>query len=111
MGTYLVLYRGQTSAREQMANTTPEMAKAGMDAWMTWAATAGESITDLGAPLAEVSRLGAAAAAAGGDQVTGYSFLQADSADDVTALLALHPHLHMPDGRIEVLEVLAMPGS
>ena len=41
MAAYLVLYRGMTSASEQMANTTPEMAKAGMEAWMTWAATAG----------------------------------------------------------------------
>ena len=41
MAAYLVLYRGRTSASERMANTTREMAKAGMEAWMTWAATAG----------------------------------------------------------------------
>jgi len=105
----LVLYRGMTSARDQMASTTPEMAKAGMDAWMSWAGQAGDAIKDLGAPLAEVSRLGPDVP--GGDQITGYSFLQADSADALTALLAQHPHLHMPDGRIEVLEVLAMPGA
>jgi hypothetical protein len=37
---FLVLYHSSTSAREQMANATPEQAKAGMDAWMSWAGRA-----------------------------------------------------------------------
>ena len=51
MSKYLVLYRSPTSAREQMANATPEQAKAGMDAWMAWAGKAGSAVVDLGAPL------------------------------------------------------------
>jgi hypothetical protein len=47
MTMYLVLYRSSTSARDSMANATPEQAQAGMDAWMAWAGRAGNSIVDL----------------------------------------------------------------
>jgi len=51
MKKFLVLYHAPVSAREQMAGATPEQAKAGMDAWMTWAKKAGNAIVDLGSPL------------------------------------------------------------
>ena len=34
MTRFMVLYLSSTSAREQMANATPEQAEAGMAAWM-----------------------------------------------------------------------------
>jgi hypothetical protein len=37
MSKFLVLYRSSVSAREQMANATPEQAQAGMQAWQAWA--------------------------------------------------------------------------
>jgi hypothetical protein len=36
MTKYLLLYRAPVSAAEEMANTDPEAAQAGMDAWMAW---------------------------------------------------------------------------
>ncbi len=51
MKKFLVLYHAPHSAVEQMANATPEQAKAGMDAWMGWARKAGPAIADLGMPL------------------------------------------------------------
>ena len=54
MTKYLVLYRSTMTADEQMAQSTPEQAQAGMDAWMAWAAQAGDVIVDLGMPLAVV---------------------------------------------------------
>ena len=47
---------------------TPEQRQAGMDAWMAWAGTAGEMITDLGAPLQAVT-------STEGKQVTGFSVM------------------------------------
>jgi len=41
--------------------------------------------------------------------VTGFSIMQAESADELTALLDGHPHLGF-GGSVEVLEFLAMPG-
>jgi hypothetical protein len=109
MAKYMILYRATTSARDQMANATPEQMKAGMDAWMTWAGKAGDAVVDLGTPLAPSTHVGAAAAS--GEDVCGYSILQATSAQDITNLLDGHPHLEMPGSSIDVLEMLSMPGS
>ena len=110
MTKFMVLYLSTVSARDQMAGATPEQAKAGMDAWMAWAGKAGDAIVDLGAPLAPGTRLGVGSAPAGGEQVTGYSILQAESADELTGILDGHPHLEMMGGSIEVLEYLPIPG-
>jgi YCII-related domain len=104
MTKYLVLYRAKTTAAEQMAQGTPEQAKASMDAWMAWAQKAGDAVVDLGAPLGIIEPGGDS-----GDPVGGYSILQAESADAVTAVLQGHPHTAW-GGTIEILEALQMPG-
>ena len=110
MAKFMILYRSSTTAREQMANATPEQMKAGMDAWMVWAGKAGDAVVDLGAPLAHASHVGSGPSAAGGEDIAGYSILQADSAEAVSGVLEGHPHLGMPGNSIEVLELLNMPG-
>ena len=111
MPKYLVLYRASADANEQMANTTPEQAQAGMELWMQWAAKARSAIVDLGSPLGHVTTLGKAKAAA--DQaVGGFSVLEAESTDAVTTLLDGHPHFHTPGNvSIEVYEFLPIPGT
>ena len=108
MAKFIILYRATTSAREQMAGATPEQMKAGMDAWMTWAGKAGDAVVDLGTPLGYSTHVGSMASA--GDDVCGYSILQASSAQDITNILDGHPHLEMPGSSIDVLEQLSMPG-
>lgn len=108
MKKFLVLYRAPASAREQMANATPEQAKAGMDAWSAWSRRAGSAIVDLGAPLGIAAQLGGNTAA--GDPIGGYSILQAASLDEARKALDGHPHLTMPGSSIEVLEYLQLPG-
>jgi hypothetical protein len=95
---FLVLYRSTASAREQMANVTPEQAQAGMEAWETWAENAGSAVVDLGAPLE------------GDGDITGFSILRSHSRAAVEELLADHPHRHSPGATIDVLELLPMPG-
>src|ERR1700724_868478 len=109
MNKFLVLSRSDVSAQEQMAGASPEQAQVGMDAWMTWAAKAGDAIVDLGTPLADATNLGAGSARAPSGHVTGFSILQAESADAVKSVLDGHPHLES-GGSIEVLEFLSMPG-
>ena len=65
MKKFLVIYEAPISASEQMANATPEQAKAGMEAWMTWAKKAEGSIVDLGAPLGDPVSFGRASKARG----------------------------------------------
>lgn len=104
MTKYLVLYRSAMTAREQMAQGTPEQAQAGMEAWMAWAEKAGGAVVDLGTPLAVVEAGGDS-----GDPIGGYSILQAESHEALGKVLDGHPHLAM-GGTIETLESLSMPG-
>lgn len=105
MSKFMVLYRAQTSSREQMADATPEQLQAGMEAWRTWATKVGYALSDLGTPLAHTTHVGPGAA--GTDGVCGYSILEAGSADEVKTLLDGHPHLAMmPGASIEVLELI-----
>ena len=110
MAKFLVLYRASADASAQMADMTPEQAQAGMELWMQWAGKAGNSLVDLGAPLASVATVGSN----GGKDlpIGGFSILEADSKDAVTKLLEDHPHFHTPgDTAIEVLEFQPIPGS
>ena len=56
--------------------------------------------------LALTSHVGPGAAST--DGVSGYSILEAGSADEVETLLNGHPHLAIPGSSIEVLEVIPM---
>jgi hypothetical protein len=108
MPKYLVLYRAPTSGEELMARATPEQMRAGLDAWMAWAGKAGDAIVDLGAPLGRGEAVGSATP---GDEITGFSILEAGSRDELRKLLEDHPHLDTPGGSIEAHEFLATPGA
>jgi hypothetical protein len=110
MKKFLVLYRSSVSAADQMANATPEQAKAGMDAWMSWANRAGSAIVDLGSPVGASVAVGSGGGGRADGHVGGFSILQAESLEAVKSLLVGHPHLMMPGGSIEVHEFLQLPG-
>jgi hypothetical protein len=97
MSKFLVLYRADISATDQMTNASPEQQQAGMQAWTDWFSTANDAVVDGGSPVA-------------GDDSTvgGYSVLQADSRQALDAMLEDHPHRMI--GTIDVFEFLTMPG-
>lgn len=109
MTKYLLLYRAPVSARDQMANATPEQAKAGMAAWMTWAGEVGPALVDMGNPLAATAVVGGASVA--DDSIGGYSIMEADSDAALRGLLDGHPHLMFDGATIEVHEFLPLPGT
>ena len=108
MSKFMVLYRSSTSAREQMANATPEQMEAGMAQWRAWAEKVSYALTDLGSPLAHTTHVGPGTP--GADGVAGYSIVEAGSAEEVESILFGHPHLAMPGNSIEVLELIQMGG-
>lgn len=107
---FLVLYLSSASAADQMARATPEQAKAGMQAWMTWSTKAGAAIVDLGQPVGGSMTLPDTGARRDGRYVGGFSILQAASTMALKDVLKDHPHFMAPDGAIEVHEFLPMPG-
>ena len=75
MSKFMILYRAPESARDQLANATPEQRQAGAEAWRAWASRVDYAIADLGTPLAHTTHIGPGAPSA--DGICGYSILKA----------------------------------
>jgi hypothetical protein len=101
---FMILYRAQASAREQLADATPEQKEASAKAWQAWGTRVGYAIADLGSPLAHTTHVGPGAAST--DGVSGYSIIEAGSADEVESILEGNPHLATPGASVEVLEII-----
>lgn len=110
MKKFLVLYKAPTASFEQMKKATPEQQKAGMDAWMGWSKTSASSIVDMGAPLGKSLRVTPGGSSAIANDLGGYSVLQAESKEALAETLKGHPHFMTPDGIIEVIEIMPIPG-
>jgi hypothetical protein len=110
MTKFLVIYGSPIAAREQMANATPEQAKAGMDAWIAWSQKAAKAIVDLGVPLGNSAKVSGGKVTDSKSDVGGFSILQAESRAALDSLLVGHPHLHLPGATIEIHEFLPLPG-
>lgn len=111
MKKFLVLYKAPTSGFEQMAKSTPEQQKAGMEAWMAWSKKASASIVDMGAPLGKSVKVTKGGVAPASNDLGGFSILQAESKEALAEALKGHPHFMMPDGFIEIIDFMPMPGT
>jgi hypothetical protein len=107
---FLVLYKAPPASFQQMAKATPEQQKAGMDAWMSWGKRAATSLVDMGAPLGKSLRVTTGGASPTTNDLGGYSILQAESKEALADTMKGHPHFMMPDGTIEIIEIMPMPG-
>jgi hypothetical protein len=110
MKKFLVLYKAPSSSFEQMKNATPEQQKAGMDAWMTWSKKSAASIVDMGGPLGKSLRVTTSGASPISNDLGGFSILQAESKEALAESLKGHPHFMTPEGVIEVVELMPIPG-
>jgi hypothetical protein len=110
MKKFLVLYKAPTASFEQMKKATPDQQKAGMEAWMTWGKKASGSIVDMGGPLGKSMRVTTGGSAPATNDLGGYSIMQAESKEDLAQSLKGHPHFMTPDGTIEVVELMPIPG-
>ncbi|HEX7670610.1 MAG TPA: hypothetical protein VF395_13545 [Polyangiaceae bacterium] len=110
MKKFLVLYKAPTSSFEQMRNATPEQQKAGMDAWMAWSKKSAGSIVDMGGPLGKSLRVTKTAVSAATNDLGGYSILQAESKEALAESMKGHPHFMTPEGLIEIVELMPIPG-
>ena len=112
MKKFMVLYMASGPEFEKMMkNSTPEQQKKGMDAWMKWMDANKTSIVDGGAPLGKTKRVDSDGASNTKNEIGGYSIVQAETAEAATKLFGKdHPHLQMPGGWVEVIEIMHIPG-
>jgi hypothetical protein len=110
MKKFMALYLAPISAIEQMNNTTPEQAKAGMQEWARWGDVHQRSIVDMGAPLGKTKKVTSEGVSDTRNDITGYSIVEADSLESAAEIFANHPHFKMGDGvSIEIIEAVALP--
>lgn len=110
MKKFLVLYRAPASSFEQMSKATPEQQKAGMEAWMTWSKKSASSIVDMGGPLGKSMRVTTGGSSQSTNDLGGYSILQAESKEALAESMKGHPHFMTPEGSIDIVEVVPIPG-
>ena len=110
MKKFLVLYKAPASSFQQMMKATPDQQKAGMDAWMAWSKKAGGSIVEMGGPLGKSQRVTKTGSSPTTNDLGGYSVLQAESKEALAESLKGHPHFMTPEGTIEIVEVMPVPG-
>ena len=111
MKKFLVLYKAPLASFDQMMKSTPEQQKAGMAAWTAWGNKASKSLVDMGAPLGKALKVTPAAASATRNDLGGYSIMQGESKEALAETLKGHPHFMMPDGFIEIVEIMPVPGA
>jgi hypothetical protein len=110
MKKFLVLYKAPTASFEQMMKATPAQQQAGMEAWMNWGQKAAPAIVEMGAPLGKSLRVTPTGASPTTNDLGGYSILQGETKEALAAMLKGHPHFMTPDGFIEIVEIMPLPG-
>ncbi len=111
MKKFLVLYKATKAAFEKAMAGSPDQQKEFMAAWDAWGKKAASSIVDMGAPLGKTLRVTKDGATPTWNDLGGFSILQGESKEAVADSLKGHPHFMMPEGFIEVVELMPMPPS
>jgi hypothetical protein len=112
MKKFIIIYHAPLDFMKDMANTTPEERKKGMEEWMVWAKKCGSKLVDMGAPLMNGQQLSPDGKSKSSNKnVVGYSILDAENLEEAKGLLKGHPHLAWnAQCSIEVHETMQMPG-
>lgn len=102
MAKYLLLYHGgsQPASAEEGAKI--------MTAWTSWMGSLGSALVDAGNPTGDAKTIapgGKVSAGGGANPTTGYSILEAASADAAATLAKGCPHL-VSGGTVEVAEIM-----
>ena len=97
------------SIDEMMKTMTPELGKQGMDQWKAWMDAHKDVFVDMGAPVGRNKRVTSSGVEEVRNEVTGYSIVQAESADAAAQIfVGMMPHFEMPGSYVEVMPLADM---
>jgi hypothetical protein len=112
MAKFLVLYRmDPAEMQKMMASMSAEDRRKSMGEWEVWMKKNMTHFTDPGAPVGKTKQVAAGGATDIKNDIGGYSIIQAESHAAAAAMLGDNPHLRMPGARVEVMEIMPMPGQ
>jgi len=108
MANYMMIYRGEATDTSDMSE---EDAAAVMAKWGVWMESVGPALTSVGAPFGPGTSLVDDGTTRSALSLTGYSVVEADSAETARALADGHPYLSDGNGEfsIELFELMPVP--
>lgn len=108
MARYMMVYKGQAT---DMSAMTPEEGAAVMAKWGVWMAKVGSALVDIGAPFGPGGSLVDDGTSGTAASLTGYSIVEASSADAARSLADGHPYLSEGKGNyaIDMFELMPVP--
>ena len=104
MKKFLLLYFMDDAALERARDIPPDKMQESMKAWFA----CGDKLVDLGAPLGNKARVANGYAPAT-QHTTGHTLMQADTIDEIKALVDAHPYMQNAGHCIEIHELLPPP--
>ena len=109
MPKFILLYNGPATPMEEM---TPEQGQAVMAKWQEWIGRVGDSMTDIGSPMANGEAIVDDGSSGAVSPLNGYSIIEADDIAGAKALVDGHPFLSEGSGKfsVEIHELLPVPG-
>ena len=113
MKKYLAVFVAPVEAydkmKEEMKSPSPEAKQKEMDDWKAWMDKYSSSIVDPGGGVGSAKRVSEGGAVSDvHNEIGGYMILQAENIDEVVDIFKDGPHSDMPEGAVEVMEIMSM---
>jgi hypothetical protein len=115
---YLAVFLGsKTGARRAAWDALSESERAakqqqGMAAWGAWVAKNHGAIVEIGGPLGKTKTVTHSGIADASNEMGAFTVVRAPSHEAAARLFEAHPHFTIfPGERVEVMPILALPGS
>ena len=108
MPQFMLVYKGEATAMEDM---TPEQGAEVMAKWGAWMEKIGPALADVGSPFGPGSSVVDDGSSGSTASLTGYSIIEASDAAEAAAMTDGHPYLSDSDGEyaIDIFELLPVP--
>lgn len=94
--------------RKMMESTSKEEREKGMKEWGMWMKKHAGDFADMGGPTGKNTQVSKGSSKEMSNDIGGYSIVQAESKEAVSAMMADNPHFMMPGALIDVMEVVPM---
>ena len=107
MKKFMFSYYGGGS-KSEMATADHKMKEEMMEAWKAYGAGLGDALVDFGNPFGGATVVTADGTKEEEGDLKGFSVVQAEDQAAAVAMTEGHPHLTMPGGRIDVMEMIDM---
>lgn len=108
MPDYMMVYKGEATAMEDM---TEEQGAEVLAKWTAWVESVGPALSDVGTPFGTSVSVVDDGTLADAHSLTGFSIVSADSLDHARSLADGHPYLSEGKGdyAIDIFEMMPVP--